>query len=121
MGSTEILVTVVVAIVAILAGIFLGKMIFAKNTQKLVDEAEARIKKAEAQAKKTIDDANTLAETVKEKKLLEAKEHFSQLKINHEKDVTQRNLKLVEAEARFKAQQQSLSDKTSAVQRQIQE
>ena len=121
MGSTEILVAVVVAIVALLIGVFLGKMIFAKNTQKLLDEAEAITKKAEAQAKKTIEDANTLAETIKEKKLLEAKEHFSQLKINHEKDATQRNLKLVEGETKLKAQQQSLSDKTAAVQRQIQE
>jgi ribonuclease Y len=121
MGATEIMIALVAAIVALIVGIFLGKMIFAKNTQKQIDEADVITRKAEAQAKKTIEDANTLAETVKEKKLLEAKEHFSQLRITHEKEVTQRNLKLVENETKLKAQQQSLNDKQSALQRQVTE
>src|SRR3954466_4880835 len=104
----------IAAIVALVIGIFLGKMIFAKNTKKEVEEADAL-------AKKTIEDAKTLAETLKEKKLLEAKEHFLQLKSAHDKEVSQRNQKLVEGENRFKQQQQSLNEKTSAVQRQIQE
>ena len=83
MGLT-IIAAVVAAIGALLIGIFLGKMIFAKNAKKEVEEAEVI-------AKKTIEDAKTLAETLKEKKLLEAKEHFHQLKSAHEKDVTQRN------------------------------
>ncbi len=119
MGATEIMIALVAAIVALIGGIFVGKIIFAKNTQKQVDEAEVLIKRAEAQAKKTIEDANTLSETIKEKELLKAKEHFSQLRITHEKEVTQRNLKLVENETKLKAQQQSLNDKTSALQRQV--
>src|ERR1700733_9881930 len=114
MDSTAILVAVVCTIVALLIGIFLGKMIFAKNTKKEVEDAEAL-------AKKTIEDAKTLAETLKEKKILEAKEHFLQLKGTHEKEVTQRNQKLVEGENRLKQQQQAVNDKTSALQRQVQE
>ncbi len=114
MESTAIIAAVVAAIGALLIGIFLGKMIFAKNTKK---ELEA----AEIQAKKTIEDAKTLAETLKEKKVLEAKEHFLQLKSAHEKDVVQRNQKLVEGENKLKQQQQAVNDKTSAVQRQVQE
>lgn len=112
MDST--IIAAIVAVVAIIIGIFLGKMIFAKNTKKELEEAEVL-------AKKTIEDAKTLAETLKEKKLLEAKEHFLQLKSAHDKEVSQRNQKLSEGESRFKQQQQSLNDKTAAVQRQIQE
>jgi len=112
MGST--IIAVVVAIGALIIGIFLGKVIFAKNTKQQVEDADAL-------AKKTIEDAKTLAETLKEKKLLEAKEHFLQLKSAHEKDVTQRNQKLVENENKLKQQHQQLNDKTSALQRQVQE
>ncbi len=105
---------VVVAIGAVIIGIFLGKVIFAKNTKLQLEEADAL-------AKKTIDDAKTLAETLKEKKLLEAKEHFLQLKSQHDKEATQRNQKIAEAESRIKQQQQAVNDKTSALQRQVQE
>ena len=101
MGST--IIAVVVAIGALIIGIFLGKIVFAKNTKQQVDDADAL-------AKKTIEDAKTLAETLKEKKILEAKEHFSQLKSAHEKEVTQRNQKLVENENKFKQQQQQLAN-----------
>lgn len=104
----------VVAIVALILGAILGKVLFAGNTKKKVEEAEAL-------AQKTIEDAKTLSETLKEKKLLEAKEHFLQLKSKHDKEVSQRNQKLSDGENRLKQQQQSLNDKTSSVQRQIQE
>ena len=94
MESSAIIAAVVAAIAALVIGIFLGKAIFAKNTKKEVEDAEAL-------AKKTIEDAKTLAETLKEKKILEAKEHFLQLKSAHDKDVSQRNQKLVENESRF--------------------
>ncbi len=123
MDSTVI--AAIVAIVAVIIGIVLGKQIFAKNTKKEIEDADIL-------AKKTIEDAKTLAETLKENKLLEAKEHFTQLKAAHEKEVAQqkatneketilRNQKLAEGENKLKQQQQALNDKTAAVQRQIQD
>jgi ribonuclease Y len=112
MGST--IVAVVFAIVALVIGIFLGKIIFAKNTKQQLEDADAL-------AKKTLEDAKTLAETLKENKLLEAKDHFLSLKSAHEKEVVQRNQKIVENENRLKQQHQQLNDKTSALQRQTQE
>jgi ribonucrease Y len=112
MGST--IIAVVVAIGALIIGIFLGKIVFAKDTKKQLEDADAL-------AKKTIEDAQAHAETIKEKKLLEAKEHFLQLKSNHDKDVTQRNQKLVENENKLKQQHQQLNEKTATVQRQVQE
>lgn len=112
MDST--IIAAVIGIVALLIGIFLGKIIFAKNTQKQVEDAEK-------QAKKIIDDATTHSETLKEKKLLEAKEHFLLLKSEHEKETQQRNLKIAETESKIRQQQQSLNDKTGSLQKQIQE
>ena len=117
----SMLFTVIALVAGLVIGIFLGKIVFAKNTQKQVEDAETL-------AKKIVDDAKILAETLKENKLLEAKEQSSQLKSGlekekaaYEKEVVQRNQKLAEAENKFKQQQQGLNDKTSAVQRQIQE
>jgi len=112
MDST--IIAAIVAVAAILIGIFLGKLIFAKNTKQQVDEAEQ-------QAKKIIEDAKAHAETLKDKKILEAKETFLQLKSEHEKDVLIRTQKLAENENRLKQQQQSWNDKNAALQRQVQE
>lgn len=122
------IITVVAALAALVIGIFLGKMIFSKNT-------EQQVKDAEAQAKKMLDDAKTLSETLKENKLLEAKEYLSQLKASHEKEKLQyererasldkevavRNQKVTENENKLKQLQQSINDKTAALQRQVQE
>lgn len=112
MGST--IIVAIVGVVAILIGIIVGKFIFAKNTQIQIDEANQ-------QSKKIIEDAKIHSETLKEKKILEAKEHFLHLKSEYEKEVNQRNQKLAEVENRAKQQQQSLNDKNANLQKQIQE
>jgi ribonuclease Y len=112
MDST--IISVVAAIVALLIGLVAGKFIFNKNTTKLVEEAEA-------QADRIIKDGQLQAETLKEKKMLEAKEKFLQLKSEHEKEVMQRNQKLADAENRVKQKEKELNDKTQAAQKQIQE
>ena len=59
--------TIIIGVVALLAGIGAGKFLFAKNTRKLVEEAEQ-------QTQKMLADAKMQAETLKKEKLLEAKE-----------------------------------------------
>lgn len=130
MDST--IVVAIVAVAAILIGIFLGKMIFAKNTQRQIEDADQ-------QAKKLIEDAKAHAETLKEKKILEAKENYLQLKNKsekellelrsaqekakneHEKELLKRSQKVIEDEARLKQQHQSLNDKNAALQKQTNE
>ncbi|MBN9481845.1 MAG: ribonuclease Y [Bacteroidetes bacterium 43-93] len=113
MDSSAILVAIV-AVAAISIGIFLGKLLFAKNTQRQVEEAEQS-------AKKIIEDAKTHAETLKEKKILEAKENFLRLKSEHEKEVLVRNQKIAEGENKLKQMQQSINDKNASLQKQINE
>ncbi|OJU73848.1 MAG: ribonuclease Y [Bacteroidetes bacterium 47-18] len=113
MESTEIIIAVVV-VVAVVVGIFLGKSIFSKNTKQLIDDANQ-------QAQKIIDDAKTHSETLKEKKILEAKEHFLQLKTQYEKEEIQKTKKLQEAENKLRQKEQSLNEKNNALTKQINE
>lgn len=114
MESTTMIIVAVVSVVAILIGILLGKQLFAKNTQKQVEEAEH-------QAKKIIEDAKEHAETLKEKKKLEAKEHFLQLKSDFDQQENKRKQKLSTEENKLKQLQQSLNDKNANLQKQTNE
>ena len=94
MDST--IITLIVAVATLIIGLIIGKILFTKNSQKLIDEAQQH-------ADRLIKEAEIQAETLKEKKKLEAKEHFLQLKSEHEKQVkesekqaNQRNQKLNE-------------------------
>src|SRR5690606_13398528 len=106
--------TALVAVAAIVIGILLGKAIFSKNTQQKIDEANQ-------QANKIIEDAKISAETLKEKKLLEAKEKFLALKTQNEKEELQRTKKLQEVENKLRQKEQSLNDKNAQLTKQINE
>ena len=107
-----IIIYIIVGAVALILGIVLGKLVFAKNTQKQVADAEQ-------QAQKIITDGQLQAENLKKEKLLEAKEKFVQLKADHERDVMQRNQKLVESEGRIKQKEQSLNQKDQNLDKQM--
>jgi ribonucrease Y len=103
---------IIIGVVALIAGIILGKFFFAKNTKKQLEEAEK-------EAQKLISDAQLQAETLKKEKQLEAKERFVQLKAEHDKEVFQRNQKLSDAENRLKQKEQSINQKDQNVERLI--
>lgn len=109
-----VILYVIIGVAALIIGIVLGKVIFAKNTQQKVAEAEA-------QAQKIISDSQTQAENLKKEKLLEAKEKFVQLKADHDKEVLQRNQKLAESENRIKQKEQSLNQKDQNLEKQVKE
>jgi len=107
-----IILYIIIGAAALILGIILGKLVFAKNTQKQIAEAEQ-------QAQKIIADGQLQAENLKKEKLLEAKEKFVQLKSDHDRDVLQRNQKLVEGESRIKQKEQSLNQKDQNLEKQI--
>lgn len=109
-----IIITVIAAVAALLIGLFIGKVLFNKNTQKLIEDAQQ-------QSERIIKDAQNQTETLKEKKMLEAKEHFLQLKSEHEKTVLQRNQKISDGENRIKQKEKELNDKTQLAQKQVQD
>ena len=110
----EQLLPIIVGAVALIAGILLGKILFAKNTKQLLENAKE-------QAQQILSDAQSKAETIKKEKQLEAKEHFVQLKAEHEKSVIQRNQKLNDAESRIKQREQSINQKDQNIERIIKE
>ena len=107
-----IIIYIIIGAAALIVGLILGKLVFAKNTQKKIEEAET-------QAKKIISDGQLQAETLKKEKLLEAKEKFVQLKSDHDREVMQRNQKIVEGENRIKQKEQSLNQKDQNLEKQI--
>src|SRR6266700_5754232 len=108
------ILTYIIGGAALVVGIIAGKLIFAKSTQKRVDEAEA-------QARKLLSDAESKAETVKQQKQLESKEKFLQLRAEYDKDVNERNRKLGEAENRVRQKEQSINQKVDQLDRQAKE
>jgi ribonuclease Y len=108
------LIPIIVGIIALAIGVFAGKLIFAKNTQKQVDEARH-------QTKKIMADAQVAAENLKKEKLLEAKEKFVQLKAEHDKEVLEKNRRVNEGEARIKQKEQGINQKMENLDKQARE
>jgi ribonuclease Y len=112
---------IIIGIICLIAGVVAGKFIFAPNTKKQVEEAEKVLEDAAQQSKRILADAQQAAETLKKEKLLEAKEKFVQMRSEHDKEVLERNKKLVEAEGRIRSQEQSVNSKNANLEKQIKE
>lgn len=110
----EIILSIIVAIVALVAGIIAGKFIFAKDTRQKVEEAEQH-------AQNIIKEAELRAETTRKEKELAAKEKFVQLKAEHDRDVNERNRKISESENRIRQKESSLNQKVDQLDKQIKE
>ena len=109
-----IIIYLIIGVVALVVGLLLGKVVFAKNTRQQVEAAEF-------EAKKVLSDAKSQADTYKKEREFEAKEKFVQLKSEHEREVNQRSQKIVEGENRIKQKEQSLSSKEGNLEKQLKE
>jgi ribonuclease Y len=109
-----IIISIISAVVALVAGVVAGKVLFAKNTQKQVEDAEL-------QAQTILKEAELRAETVKKEKQLEAKERFVQLKSEYERDVNERNRKIGEIENRIKQKEITINQKEASIEKQVKE
>lgn len=70
-------------------------------------------KQSESKSAQIIRDAEKQAEQLKKTKQLEAKEHFLQLKNDHNKEMKERERDLAEAEQQLRKKEQSLNDRIS--------
>lgn len=107
-------VAIIIGAVGLAAGIIAGKFIFAKDTSRKIQEAEA-------QAQQIINEGKLKAETDKKEKILEAKEKFVQLKAEYDKEVNERNRKISEAENRIKQKEISANQKEASLDKQVKE
>ena len=97
---------------ALAVGLVLGKILFSRNTQKKMEEAEIK-------AETILKEAELRAETVKKEKEVEAKERFVQLKAAHEREMLDKNKKLNETENRIRQKEQSISQKEGNLDKQV--
>lgn len=107
-----IVISIIIGIVGIVAGIIAGKFIFAKDTRKQIEDAEQ-------QAQRIVADAQMQAETLKKEKIVEAKERFVQLKSEHDKEVLDRNRKIADVENRMKQKEVSINQKEQNLDKQL--
>ncbi len=108
------IIYILLALIALIAGVFLGKIIFAKNTREKIEEAEK-------EARRIVEEAELKNETIKKEKILEAKEKYVQLKADFDKDTMERNRKISEAENRIKQKEISINQKDNTIEKQLQE
>ncbi len=104
----------VIGVVGAGLGLLLGKIIFAKNTTKKLEEAEL-------QAQTILKEAELRAETIRKEKELEAKEKAVQLKAAHDREVFEKNKKINDAENRIRQKEQSINQKEGNLDKQIKE
>ena len=105
---------IIIAIAALLIGIIAGKLIFAKDTRKKVEEAEQH-------AQNLLKEAELRAETVRKEKELAAKERFVQLKSEHDKEVLEKTRRANETENRARQKEQSINQKIDQLDKQLKE
>jgi ribonuclease Y len=104
----------VIGVVALGLGLLSGKFIFAKNTNKKVEEAEL-------QAHTILKEAELRAETIRKEKELEAKEKAVQLKAAHDREVFEKNKKINDSENRIRQKEQTINQKEGNIDKQIKE
>jgi len=108
------LISIIIGVAALIIGIIAGKFIFAKNTKKIIEEADL-------QSKTLLKEAELRAETIRKEKELEVKEKFIQLKSAHDKEVNDRNRKLNEGENRIRQKEQAIGQKEANLDKQVKE
>ncbi len=109
-----IIIAILTGVAALIVGVIAGKLVFSKNTQKKVEEAEL-------QAQSILKEAELRAETLRKEKELEAKEKAVQMKAAHDREVNDRNRKINDAENRIKQKEQTINQKEGSLEKQIKE
>ena len=106
--------SIIIGLGALVVGVIAGKLIFARDTKKQLEEAAQ-------QTEKILADAKSQAETIKKEKMLEAKEKFVQLKAEHDKEILEKNRKINDAENRIRQKEQSINSKVENLDKQAKE
>lgn len=106
------ILSIIIGAGALIIGLVAGKLIFAKNTGKKVEEAEL-------QSQTILREAELRAETIRKEKELEAKEKFVQMRSAHEKEVNERSRKINDTESRIRQKEQSINQKEGNLDKQI--
>ena len=105
-------VFIIIGVSALIVGLIAGRLFFAKNTKKQIEDAES-------QAQSILKEAENRAENIKKEKQLEAKEKFIQLKSDYDRDLLERNRKIGEIENRTKQKEITINQKEAGLDKQL--
>ena len=103
---------IIIGAAALIVGLIVGKLVFAKNTNRKLEEAEL-------QSQTILREAELRAETIRKEKEVDAKERFVQLKSAHDKEVFEKNKKINDSENRARQKEQSVTQKEVSLDKQI--
>lgn len=106
------ILSIIIGAGALIIGLVAGKLIFAKNTRKKIEEAEI-------QSQNILKEAESRAETIRKEKELEAKEKFVQMRSSYEKEINERSRKINDTESRIRQKEQSINQKEGNLDKQI--
>eukprot|EP01136_Pigoraptor_vietnamica_P044540 Opistho-1_new@21410 len=95
------LTPIIAAVASLIAGIFVGKLAFAKNTQRIEEEATSK-------AADIVKNAELQAENIKKDRILEAKEKFLKLRSEFEDDSNKKKQILVQNEQKLKERERNI-------------
>lgn len=111
------LITIVLVIVALAAGVGIGWSIaykkgVAAGIEQRKHEAESALGSAEQQAKRIIDDAERDADNKRKSALIEAKDEIHKLRSDADKEIKDRRAELSRQERRMQQKEENLDKKT---------
>ena len=106
------ILSVIIGVSALAIGLVAGKLIFAKDSRRKIEEAEL-------QSQTILKEAELRAETIRKEKELEGKERFVQMKSAHEKEVNERSRKINDTENRIRQKEQTINQKEGNLDKQI--
>jgi len=95
--------TIIIGVVAFLAGAGISYILWDKALK--------------GKAKRMIKEAESESEMIRRKKELQAKEHFHQLKQEHDKQISERNSKMAQAENRINQKESSINQRIEDINR----
>ncbi len=110
MGPTEIIICVSAAALSLFVGLLVGIIIRKKI-------GEAKIKSAEIEAKRIVEEGEKTAETLKKEALIEAKEKIIRDKNDFEKELRERRNEVTRLERRVAQREETLDKKVESYER----
>ncbi|MHA8065975.1 ribonuclease Y [Aquirufa sp. ROCK2-A2] len=96
------LITIIIPLLALAAGVFAGKVIFSKVNKDLESEAQKK-------ADDILKNAEISAENIKKDRMLEAKENFLRLRAEFEEDSQAKKAILIENEQKLREKERTLA------------
>ncbi len=106
MESTGIVLLVAVAVVALVLGYFISRILISKDLEK---KRAKILRDAKREADALLKESKIEADAIKKDKILQAKEKFIELKSEHEKVINNKDRKIAEAEKRIKQKESKVS------------